>query len=144
MDGAVTHAASGGLRGSLMHIGRAGRVGVIALFVVGALASPAVAAQGGPDPNFGSHGSVLSGWPASTAAVLDALQLPGGKIVTFGATGDTGEQIDLNALQRATARSTRRSVSSGTRSTPSPVPGSPSTRRSCCASRTASTWASPR
>ena len=78
-----------------MHIGRAGRAGVIALFVVGALASPAVAAQGGPDPNFGSHGSVLSGWPASTAAALDALQLPGGKIVTFGATGDTGEQIDL-------------------------------------------------
>ena len=64
-------------------------------FIAGALASPALAAQGGPDPNFGSHGSVLSGWPASTAVALDALQIPGGKIVTFGATGDTGEQIDL-------------------------------------------------
>ncbi len=78
-----------------MHIGRAGRAGVIALFVIGALASPAVAAQGGPDPNFGSHGSVLSGWPTSAAVAHDVLQIPGGKIVTFGATGDTGEQIDL-------------------------------------------------
>ena len=78
-----------------MHIGRAGRAVVIALYIVGTLAAPAAAAQGAPDANFGSHGSVLSGWPASTAAALDALQIPGGKIVTFGASGDTGEQIDL-------------------------------------------------
>ena len=95
MDGAVTRGV--GRTSGITHAHRTGRTPRLSSRSSSSARwpSPAAAAQGAPDANFGSHGSVLTGWPASTAAALDALQIPGGKIVTFGASGDTGEQIDV-------------------------------------------------